>query len=58
MTRALRSPQLKAVRALLVAGAADYDEFPALLRSLELSFQTSIKDLRSQVVREVCISIA
>jgi len=48
--------QLKTIRSLIVAGAIDYDEFPQLLRKLEPALQTSLKDLRSQVVREACIS--
>ena len=50
--------QLKEARSLLIAGAMDYDEFFPALRTLEPSFLTSIKDLRSQVVREACMSAA
>ena len=50
--------QLKEIRALVIAGAADHDEFFTLLRSLEPAFSTSVKDLRSQVVRESCIAIS
>ena len=50
--------QLKTVRALVVAGALDFDEFPQQLRSLENCVQLSAKDLRSQIVREACITIA
>ncbi|KAG8195475.1 hypothetical protein JTE90_010784 [Oedothorax gibbosus] len=46
------------LRSLIVAGAPDYDEFYPFLRLLEQPFQTSIKDLRSQVVREAAITIA
>ncbi|UXI17982.1 hypothetical protein NH340_JMT03925 [Sarcoptes scabiei] len=49
---------LKKFRSLLIAGATDYDEFYQSLTSLQVPFQTSVKDLRSQVVREACISIA
>ncbi|KAH9526433.1 CLIP-associating protein 1, variant 2 [Dermatophagoides farinae] len=49
---------LRKFRSLLVAGAADYEEFYLYLKPLEVPFQTSVKDLRSQVVREACISIA
>lgn len=42
----------------MIAGASSFDEFPKLLRSLETPFETSLKDLRSQVVREACISVA
>ncbi|KAK2176940.1 hypothetical protein NP493_630g01004 [Ridgeia piscesae] len=51
-----RVEALKTIRSLIVAGAIDYDEFPQLLRKLEPALQTSLKDLRSQVVREACIS--
>ena len=51
-------PQLKELRALLVAGATDYDEFYQTLRTLEPCLQFSVKDLRSQVVREAAITIA
>ncbi|XP_022665691.1 CLIP-associating protein 2-like isoform X1 [Varroa destructor] len=49
---------LKALRAVVRAGGALYDEFFAALRLLEVPFQTCVRDLRSQVVREACISIA
>ena len=39
-------------------GAAEHDEFQHQLRVLEPAFVTGVKDLRSQVVREACISIA
>ncbi|XP_071041114.1 CLIP-associating protein 1 isoform X33 [Parasteatoda tepidariorum] len=45
-------------RSVIVAGGQTYDEFYPYLRLLEHPFQTSVKDLRSQVVREACISIA
>lgn len=53
-----RTESLRKFRSLLMAGAADYDEFYLYLKPLEVPFQTSVKDLRSQVVREACISIA
>uniref|UniRef100_A0A8B9EH98 Cytoplasmic linker associated protein 2 n=1 Tax=Anser cygnoides TaxID=8845 RepID=A0A8B9EH98_ANSCY len=43
---------LKKVRSLLVAGAAQYDGFFQHLRLLDGAFKLSAKDLRSQVVRE------
>nr|XP_033786242.1 CLIP-associating protein 2 isoform X4 [Geotrypetes seraphini] len=49
---------LKKVRSLLVAGAADYDCFFQHLRLLDGAFKLSAKDLRSQVVREACITVA
>ncbi len=48
--------QIKEVRGIMIAGGADYDEFFQLLRQLEPCFMLSIKDLRSQVVREACIT--
>ena len=38
--------------------APQYDDFHQQLRSLESCVQLSAKDLRSQVVREACITIA
>ncbi|XP_072235268.1 CLIP-associating protein 1-like [Leuresthes tenuis] len=48
---------LKKVRSLMLAGAADYEGFPQQLRLLEAAFKMSAKDLRSQVVREACITL-
>ncbi|KDR12058.1 CLIP-associating protein 1 [Zootermopsis nevadensis] len=53
-----RVDALKKVRSLVIAGASSFDEFYAHLKLLEPSFQTSVKDLRSQVVREACYTIA
>ncbi|XP_051967091.1 CLIP-associating protein 1-B-like [Xyrauchen texanus] len=52
-----RVAALKKVRSLLLAGAADYDGFSQHLRQLEGAFKQSAKDLRSQVVREACITL-
>lgn len=49
--------QLKKVRSLLLAGAADFDGFLQQLRLMEAAFKLSAKDLRSQVVREACITL-
>lgn len=49
--------QLKKVRSLMLAGATDYEGFPQQLRLLEAPFKLSAKDLRSQVVREACITL-
>ncbi|XP_075274855.1 CLIP-associating protein 2 isoform X29 [Opisthocomus hoazin] len=53
-----RTNALKKVRSLLVAGAAQYDGFFQHLRLLDGAFKLSAKDLRSQVVREACITVA
>ncbi|XP_036001020.1 CLIP-associating protein 2 isoform X41 [Fundulus heteroclitus] len=49
---------LKKIRSLLVAGATSYDCFYQHLRLLDGAFKLSAKDLRSQVVREACITVA
>ncbi|XP_051003205.1 CLIP-associating protein 1 isoform X17 [Acomys russatus] len=48
---------LKKIRSLLLAGAAEYDSFFQHLRLLDGAFKLSAKDLRSQVVREACITL-
>ncbi|WAR05483.1 CLAP2-like protein [Mya arenaria] len=45
------------LRGIMVAGAMDYDDFNPFLRTLEPCFMNSVKDLRSQVVREACITV-
>lgn len=49
---------LKKIRSLIVAGALKYEEFYFHLNQLLPPFQASLKDLRSQVVREACITVA
>ncbi|XP_056226636.1 CLIP-associating protein 1-B-like isoform X4 [Seriola aureovittata] len=53
----LRVAALKKVRSLLLAGAAEFDGFLQQLRLMEAAFKLSAKDLRSQVVREACITL-
>ncbi|XP_075872263.1 CLIP-associating protein 2 isoform X16 [Nelusetta ayraudi] len=53
-----RANALKKIRSLLVAGASTYDCFFQHLRLLDGAFKLSAKDLRSQVVREACITVA
>ncbi|XP_066543392.1 CLIP-associating protein 1a isoform X7 [Amia ocellicauda] len=48
---------LKKVRSLLIAGAAEYEGYFQHLRLLDGAFKLSAKDLRSQVVREACITL-
>ncbi|KYO18196.1 CLIP-associating protein 1 isoform A [Alligator mississippiensis] len=52
-----RVAALKKIRSLLLAGAAEYDNFFQHLRLLDGAFKLSAKDLRSQVVREACITL-
>ncbi|XP_061598546.1 CLIP-associating protein 2 isoform X24 [Cololabis saira] len=53
-----RANAMKKIRSLLVAGATSYDCFYQHLRLLDGAFKLSAKDLRSQVVREACITVA
>ncbi|XP_030628907.1 CLIP-associating protein 1-like isoform X1 [Chanos chanos] len=53
----LRVAALKKVRSLLLAGATEHECFTQQLRQLEGAFKLSAKDLRSQVVREACITL-
>ncbi|XP_019115967.2 CLIP-associating protein 1a isoform X22 [Larimichthys crocea] len=48
---------LKRVRSVMLAGAIEYEGFPQQLRLLEAPLKLSAKDLRSQVVREACITL-
>nr|XP_020661410.1 CLIP-associating protein 1 isoform X8 [Pogona vitticeps] len=52
-----RVAALKKIRSLLLAGAAEFDTFFQHLRLLDGAFKLSAKDLRSQVVREACITL-
>merc|ERR1719412_2419544 len=54
----LRMETCAHMRSLIIAGAAQYEELFMGLKTLEVAFQVSVKDLRSQVVREACITIA
>ncbi|XP_034404555.1 CLIP-associating protein 1-B-like isoform X5 [Cyclopterus lumpus] len=53
----LRVAALKKVRSLLLAGAAEFTGFPQQLRLTEAALKLSAKDLRSQVVREACLTL-
>ncbi len=54
----MRIDALQTLRSLLLAGAGNYEEMQNALRTLHVPFQVSLKDLRSQVVREACITVA
>ncbi|XP_064876295.1 CLIP-associating protein 2-like isoform X26 [Oncorhynchus nerka] len=53
-----RAAAMKKIRSLIVAGATEYECFYQHLRLLDGAFKLSAKDLRSQVVREACITVA
>ncbi|XP_078482581.1 CLIP-associating protein 1-B isoform X8 [Ciona intestinalis] len=52
-----RAKSLKALRAVALAGGTEYDAFYQHLRVMEPSLQFNAKDLRSQVVRETCVTV-
>nr|XP_039267418.1 CLIP-associating protein 1-B-like isoform X10 [Styela clava] len=52
-----RSKTLRILRAAIVAGALEYDSFAQHIRTLEPALRLNARDLRSQVVRETCITI-
>ncbi|XP_052355106.1 CLIP-associating protein 1-B-like isoform X15 [Oncorhynchus keta] len=52
-----RVTALKKMRSLLLAGAVEFDGFSQQLRLTEAALKMSSKDLRSQVVREACITL-
>ncbi|XP_033225325.1 CLIP-associating protein 1-A isoform X3 [Belonocnema kinseyi] len=54
----LRTDSMKKLRGIILAGGANYDNFPECLKSIQRSFETACTDLRSQVVREACITLA
>lgn len=53
-----RIESLKELRAVIQLEILDRPSFLTNLRSLEIPLNESIKDLRSQVVRETCITLS
>ena len=51
-------PQLRELRSLVIEEAAQYGDFPSLLRGCCGGLEASITDLRSQIVREACVTVA
>lgn len=49
---------MKKLRSILLAGGASHEVFYPCLKDLQRPFETACTDLRSQVVREVCITLA
>uniref|UniRef100_A0A5K3FFS8 TOG domain-containing protein n=1 Tax=Mesocestoides corti TaxID=53468 RepID=A0A5K3FFS8_MESCO len=49
---------LKDLRNVVASGGHQMDDFPALLRTLETPVVGCLQDLRSQVVREACVTVA
>lgn len=50
--------QLKKLRAIIVAGGTNYENFHECLKNIQRPFEAACTDLRSQVVREACITLA
>ncbi|CAL7941324.1 unnamed protein product [Xylocopa violacea] len=53
-----RTDSMKKLRAIIIAGGMNYENFLELLKSVQRPFEVACTDLRSQVVREVCITLA
>ncbi|XP_037092973.1 CLIP-associating protein 1-like isoform X3 [Pollicipes pollicipes] len=53
-----RIEALKKLRGILISGGTRFDELYQQLRLMEPALQLTVQDLRSQVVREGCITIA
>lgn len=50
--------QLKTLRAVIIGGGLDYSDFSEEVREMQAALHTSVKDLRSQLCREACVTIA
>ena len=50
--------QLKRLRSIISGDGDQYEEFFRSLRLLDLPLVATVKDLRSQIVREACITLA
>ncbi|XP_069119550.1 CLIP-associating protein 1-like isoform X10 [Argopecten irradians] len=53
-----RLDMMKNLRGVMIAGGAQHDDFHSLLRTLEPCMSMAVKDLRSQIVREACVTLA
>ncbi|XP_039306083.1 CLIP-associating protein 2 isoform X7 [Solenopsis invicta] len=53
-----RIDSLKKLRAIIVAGGTNYENFHECLKNIQRPFEAACTDLRSQVVREACITLA
>ncbi|XP_073237164.1 CLIP-associating protein 1-A-like isoform X3 [Porites lutea] len=53
-----RVAALKKIRSLVQGGAMEYENFVSLLKLQEGAFKLSIKDLRSSVTREACVTLS
>uniref|UniRef100_A0A0R3RYT9 CLASP_N domain-containing protein n=1 Tax=Elaeophora elaphi TaxID=1147741 RepID=A0A0R3RYT9_9BILA len=53
-----RMTALKTLRAVIIGGGLDYSDFSEEVREMQAALLTSVKDLRSQLCREACVTIA
>ncbi|XP_076241952.1 CLIP-associating protein isoform X2 [Calliopsis andreniformis] len=53
-----RTESMKKLRAIIIAGGTNYENFLECLKNMQRSFEVACTDLRSQVVREACITLA
>ncbi|VDK78129.1 unnamed protein product [Onchocerca ochengi] len=53
-----RVTALKTLRAVIIGGGLDYSDFSEEVREMQAALHTSVKDLRSQLCREACVTIA
>lgn len=49
---------MKKLRAIIIAGGTNYENFLENLKNVQRPFEVACTDLRSQVVREACITLA
>ncbi|KAG7210104.1 hypothetical protein KM043_011669 [Ampulex compressa] len=53
-----RTDSMKKLRAIVIAGGPNYENFLECLKAIQRPFEAACCDLRSQVVREACITLA
>ena len=49
---------MRRLRSIVAGGGDHYEEFLRNLRQLDVPLVASVKDLRSQIVREACVTLA
>ncbi|XP_029175943.1 CLIP-associating protein 1 isoform X3 [Nylanderia fulva] len=54
----LRTDSMKKLRAIILAGGTNYENFHECLKSVQRPFDQACTDLRSQVAREACVTLA
>ncbi|XP_043786070.1 CLIP-associating protein 1-A isoform X3 [Apis laboriosa] len=53
-----RTESMKKLRAIIIAGGTNFENFLENLKNVQRPFEVACMDLRSQVVREACITLA